>query len=557
MKKQELLQIIDQELLEKLFGFCYARTSDSQEAQELCSDILFQLIKAANTEGDIESPHGFLWRVARNTYADFLHNKKRNSDRTYQGDPEELFSVLESREEEDDSRAMLDMVYRRIAFLTRAYREVMILFYLEGLPVAEIARRQDAGEGAVRQRLSLARKRIQREVEEMAESDSKPVVLDRIEYNISGSGDPCWGDPRKVCTRQFSKHLVWLCRKKSVSPAEAAQELHVPTVYVEEELEILRQGENGQYGLLRRMDNGRGTIGMDAIGMDAAGRYGINFILFDKEEIQALWDVYQEQIPAVCRIVSGYVQAHREEYLAFPYLNRVKDWNLILWQQMHRISGTLVECVAQILSEKYFAQVETHRRSFNVFGHAVGDRIYTGGWDSTEASEICGYSHIHLESISNARVRPHFWSGHDVANDIALQLAIRAVEEGLVVDSLSEREREYAARAIECGYLYREEDRLYTKILVCEKKDYDRLFHITDGLCRGHLTECAEAVAEKLSGLIRRFVPGHLLGEWEFANQLAGLNVLDALMEHLTETGILAPTENGLGAEGCWMCVER
>ena len=60
MKKQELLQIIDQELLEKLFGFCYARTSDSQEAQELCSDILFQLIKAANTEGDIESPHGFL-----------------------------------------------------------------------------------------------------------------------------------------------------------------------------------------------------------------------------------------------------------------------------------------------------------------------------------------------------------------------------------------------------------------------------------------------------------------------------------------------------------------
>ena len=64
-------------------------------------------------------------------------------------------------------------------------------------------------------------------------------------------------------------------------------------------------------------------------------------------------------------------------------------------------------------------------------------------------------------------------------------------------------------------------------------------------------------MAEKLSGLIRRFVPGHLLGEWEFANQLAGLNVLDALMEHLTETGILAPPENGLGAEGCWMCVER
>ena len=160
MKKQELLKIIDQELLEKLFGFSYARTRDSQEAQELCSDILFELIKAANTEGDIESPHGFLWRVARNTYADFSNIKKRNSVRTYQGDPEEVFSVLAGQEDEDGSRVMLDMVYRQIAFLTRAYREVMILFYLEGLPVAEIARRQGAGEGAVRQRLSLARKRF-------------------------------------------------------------------------------------------------------------------------------------------------------------------------------------------------------------------------------------------------------------------------------------------------------------------------------------------------------------------------------------------------------------
>ena len=38
MKKQELLQKIDNELVEKLYGFCYARTNDSYEAQDLCSD---------------------------------------------------------------------------------------------------------------------------------------------------------------------------------------------------------------------------------------------------------------------------------------------------------------------------------------------------------------------------------------------------------------------------------------------------------------------------------------------------------------------------------------
>ncbi|HIZ56450.1 MAG TPA: hypothetical protein H9671_09720, partial [Firmicutes bacterium] len=66
MKKQELLKIIDDELLEKLFGFCYARTNDSYEAQDLCSDIIFELIKAANTDGSIENLYPFVWRVARN-----------------------------------------------------------------------------------------------------------------------------------------------------------------------------------------------------------------------------------------------------------------------------------------------------------------------------------------------------------------------------------------------------------------------------------------------------------------------------------------------------------
>ncbi len=53
MNKQELLKMIDRELLEKLYGFCYARTSDSYEAQELCSDIVFTLIKASGTEDTI------------------------------------------------------------------------------------------------------------------------------------------------------------------------------------------------------------------------------------------------------------------------------------------------------------------------------------------------------------------------------------------------------------------------------------------------------------------------------------------------------------------------
>jgi len=44
MKKQELLNYFNDELLEKLYSFCYARTNDSYEAQDICFDIIFALV---------------------------------------------------------------------------------------------------------------------------------------------------------------------------------------------------------------------------------------------------------------------------------------------------------------------------------------------------------------------------------------------------------------------------------------------------------------------------------------------------------------------------------
>ena len=77
---------------------------------------------------------------------------------------------------------LLDAVYRQIAFLTKAYREVMILFYLDGLSTAEIAVRQNISETAVRQRLfsaraSLNRQIIERNAEELNGTDTGEYIF--------------------------------------------------------------------------------------------------------------------------------------------------------------------------------------------------------------------------------------------------------------------------------------------------------------------------------------------------------------------------------------------
>lgn len=375
----------------------------------------------------------------------------------------------------------------------------------------------------------------------MSETCNRPVALDKIDYVIWGTGNPGWGDPRKVCTRMFSNHIVWLCRKKPMSASEIAEELNVPTVYVEEELEILRKGENGEYGLLRRLDN---------------GRYAINFILLDKDIIEKANALYTEQLPRICEIISDYIEEHKSEYLAFPYLNRKVDLNLILWQQISNMSWAFSENVERVLKEKHFSDAAEAKRPFSVFGYVDNGKYYGGGWDGVEAQNVCGFSDVRLDNIYISRIKKHFSCGLNVSKDPQIQLALRAIE-GLDIKSLSEQDKEHAAKAIECGYLYRDGDMLYTKILVCPLSDKDSLFRISNGLQNGYFNEAAETVAAKLAELIKKSVPEYLHGEWRLANILAGMPVLDAVVEALIEKGVLIPPENGIGAEGCWMSVRK
>ena len=102
MKKQELLNMIDEKLLDALYGYCYPRTRDSYAARELCSDIVYALVKAANTDGEIAEPYAFIWRVARNVYADYCKKRSQSDSYGYMGDPEQALALI--ADEQDGPR---------------------------------------------------------------------------------------------------------------------------------------------------------------------------------------------------------------------------------------------------------------------------------------------------------------------------------------------------------------------------------------------------------------------------------------------------------------------
>lgn len=541
MKKQDLLNYLNDELLDKLYGFCYTRTSDSYEAEELCSDIVFALVKAARSGGEIGSVYPFIWKTAHNVYAGFSKRRRREAELYSDKDTEDAFTDVADDEDGDDTNELLTAVYRRIAFLTKAYRDAMIMFYLDGYSTAEIAKKQNTSETNVRQRLFSARQIIKGEVEKMTETNNKPVSLDNIDFVIWGTGSPGWGDPSEGFIRQLSKHIVYLCMQKPMNAAELAEELNVPTVYIEEELEILRRGANGEYGFLRRLDS---------------GKYAINIVLFDKETIEKVHSVYTDRIPRVCDVIIEFINEHKNEYLSYPYLNKKVDMNLIIWQQITDLSHALEVNVSKILGEKYFTGLNKPDRPYTKFGYVDNGKYYGGGWDGINAQNICGFKYVHMDNIYTTLLKPHFHCDHNISNDPQLQLALRSID-GLDVLALNEKEKEYAAKAIECGYLYREDDRLYTKILVSKLKDVEKLYELSTSLSHGYFEKEAEETAEKLAEIFKKALPDYLYNEWIYASILANMPVLDAVIESLIEKGVITAPENGIGAEGCWMTVDK
>lgn len=236
--------------------------------------------------------------------------------------------------------------------------------------------------------------------------------------------------------------------------------------YVEEELDILTQGTNGEYGLLKYLGN---------------GRYGINCVILDTTTTEKLHNICLKYIP--------------------------------------------------------------------------NGKSYGCGHDGICISNLCGYSFIQAENIYISKIKKHFSCGHNLGNDQELQLAIKAIT-GLNTKKFTETEKEIAAKAISEGYVYREGDLLYTKILVCKESDLPNLWAIND-LITPSLTDMSCKLANELGQTIKETLPSYLLPEYSYAVDIALLPLIDLTSDALIEKGYLTAPKDGIGAEGCFMTVVK
>ena len=170
MTKAELEQCISA-YGSDIYSFCAYLTGSKQEAEDLYQDTFLKAVERVSQIQAKQNPKSYLLAVALKIWKNKKRKfawRKRIADiqvLTEEKDMEVYGGMDQSAEarflHEEDAKA----VRKAVANLPQKYQMIVMLYYMEGLPVAQIASIVRIPAGTVKSRLYHARKMLEKELE--------------------------------------------------------------------------------------------------------------------------------------------------------------------------------------------------------------------------------------------------------------------------------------------------------------------------------------------------------------------------------------------------------
>ncbi|MCH5272090.1 MAG: sigma-70 family RNA polymerase sigma factor [Lachnospiraceae bacterium] len=242
-------QIIEN--MKSIFGFALTRLGNVCEAEYLASDILYEIVKSAANLKDEERFYGFMWKIAENTYMEYLRRKSRNAGKTVPLD-ENISDESDFASEELIQKEELNLLRRELSLLSKQYRDTTVLYYIENLSCSEIAEKLNISAEMVKYYLFRARKIIKEgmNMERLyGEKSYRPSTFEIDFWGSKGGDSREWADFQK---RKIKGNILLAAYYSPVTIQEISVELGVSLPYLEDELNLLTERQylvckNGKY----------------------------------------------------------------------------------------------------------------------------------------------------------------------------------------------------------------------------------------------------------------------------------------------------------------------
>jgi len=233
------------EYIEKIFGFALSKTMNTDKAEELASRITFDVYTSLLKSGGINNVNGYIYRVASNVYARFIDEEVRGRRHISLDEvnvPCENDFTLDFEKNETYIR-----LRKKISYLGRIQREIVVMHYFQRLKQNEIADRLNIPLGTVKWHLHDARNQIKEGMNRMDTMNEKinlglkPVKFTSMGH--SGNPSPDNKDTAYYLSKLISQNIAYAAYREPKTITEIAEELGVSAAFIEDEVAYLE--DNG------------------------------------------------------------------------------------------------------------------------------------------------------------------------------------------------------------------------------------------------------------------------------------------------------------------------
>lgn len=146
------------EYLEPIFRYFLYRLNDRDRAKDLAQETFMRAWLYARDGKVIESMRPFLYTTASNLFKNELRGRKPVT--SLDNLMETVGFEIEAEETSAEERAEAQLLMKKVDDLPDAYREVLLLRYVDGLPPREIAKLLGDSDTAVSVRIHRALKKL-------------------------------------------------------------------------------------------------------------------------------------------------------------------------------------------------------------------------------------------------------------------------------------------------------------------------------------------------------------------------------------------------------------
>ena len=468
-----------------LLKWARGKTGSPTAAEELTQEVWMQFFSAVRREGSagnaIAQPEHLLWKVARYVWLKSLRQKLPLPLMADVPDPEDFSARL--AENAEDAR-LHTWVHQQVVNLNRLQREIFILYYVDGVPTREIARRLGVKESTLRWHLSDTRRKIKEEAKHMtpAEFVYRPR---KLHLGINGQA-VAQLDTTRINNNLLMQNILLACYDQGRTAAELAEMLGVARPYIEHDIDWLVERE---------------FLAAEK------GRYFTTFMISTCTQEHQIYRVYEARKDALSGAICRYLLGHEEAIRRIGFIGCDKPMNKLLW--------TLIYLFTRNLSLPSQTPLPPFRPD--------GGRYWPLGFDESDydpQNPCAGFAY------NGAMNNAHFnWFGlHDFGRSeiedvmdawtpeyLRLRtLLVKLIHADFDPSCVTGEERFTLAQLIEKGFLFMADDRITPNFLVFTGAQYDALQETIFMPLAAALRPELESLARDLHELSLSNLPLHL-----------------------------------------------